>query len=311
MASFFIRMIEKQMRKGKDYVFDFNDQEAIEKFRETLRKMFAIMRKARGVKIESLQIGDISADRHTLKKSKVPDPMIMLHLHGGGYFSGSCESYRAFVSSLCKKFQVQAYSFNYRLVPEHSYPAALDDAFSVYKWLLEEQSIPAEKIILLGDSVGGGLALALLHRIRKQNLPQPKCAICISPWTDLTFTNESYKTNREKDDFFNFINLENAAKKYIGKDSAKNPEVSPIFADFTGFPPIFLQVGSTEMLLDDSVVIAEKMKEQGVSVIVDVWEGLFHAFPVFSRMPVIGRLTPEFKQAIKNMKLFIDSLETS
>jgi acetyl esterase/lipase len=130
----------------------------------------------------------------------------------------------------------------------------------------------------------------------------------MSPWTDLTLTNDSYVTNREADAFFNFTNLENAAKMYIGKESAKNPEISPIYADFTGFPPVFLQVGSTEMLLDDSLVIAEKMKKQGVSVTVDVWEGLFHDFPIFSRMPVIGRLSPEFKQAMKNVKQFVDDL---
>jgi acetyl esterase/lipase len=307
LASFFIKMIEKQMRKGKDHVFDFNDPEAVEQFRETLRKMFSVMRVARGVKIEQLQIGNIPAVKHTLK-SEVPDSMIMLHLHGGGYFSGSAEMYKAFVSNLCKKLQVHAYSISYRLVPEHPYPAAIDDVFFTYKWLLEEQSIPAEKIIIVGDSVGGGLALALLHRIGKHNLPQPKCVISISPWTDLTLSNDSYVTNRENDAFFNFTNLENAAKLYIGKNSAENPEISPIFADFSGFPPVFLQVGSKEMLLDDSIVIAEKMREQGVSVTVDVWEGMFHDFPIFSRMPVIGRLTPEFKRAIKNLKLFIDSL---
>jgi acetyl esterase/lipase len=309
MVSLFVKMIEKQMRKGKDHVFDFHDSDAVEEFRQTIAKMFGVMRKAKGVKIEQLQIGTIPAEKHTLKKAKVPDPMIMLHLHGGGYFSGSCKMYRAFVSNLCKKLQVNAYSISYRLVPEHPYPAALDDAFFTYKWLLEEKSIPAEKIILVGDSVGGGLALALLHRIGKHNLPQPKCAISISPWTDLTLSNNSYETNREKDAFFNFKNLENAAKLYIGKNSAENPEISPIFADFTNFPPIFLQVGSTEMLLDDSVVIAEKMKRQGVSVTVDVWEGLFHDFPIFSRMPIIGRLTPEFKQAIKNIRKFVESVK--
>jgi acetyl esterase/lipase len=123
----------------------------------------------------------------------------------------------------------------------------------------------------------------------------------------LTLTNNSYKTNREKDSFFNFTNLENAAKIYIGKDSAKNPEISPIFGEFRGFPPIFLQVASTEMLLDDSLVIAERMKEQGVPVTVDVWEDMFHDFPIFSPMPVVGKTIPEFRKAINNMKQFLDT----
>ena len=307
MATYFIRLLEKQMRKGKDYVFDFNDPVAVEKFRETIRKMFSIMQKARGVKIERIHIGNIPAENHTLKYLKVADPIMMLHLHGGGYFSGSAQMYRAFISFLCKKLQVNALSISYRLVPEHPYPAALDDAFTAYKWLLEEKSIPAENIIILGDSAGGGLTLALLHRIGKNCLPQPKCAITISPWTDLTLSNDSYTTNRENDDFFNFTNLENAARLYIGKDSAENPEISPIFSDFSGFPPVFFQVGSTEMLLNDSTVMAKRMEEQGVPVTIDVWEGLFHGFAIFSRMPVIGQLTPEFKRAINNMKLFIDN----
>jgi acetyl esterase/lipase len=296
------------MRKGKDHVFDFNDPEAVMKFRVTIRRMFLKMRKTRSIKIEQIQIGSVSAEKHTLKKPKNPDPMVMLHLHGGGYFSGSAEMYRSFVSNLCKNFQVNAYTIDYRLIPEHPYPAALNDAFSTYKWLLEEESLSAKKIFILGDSAGGGLTLALLHRIGKNNIPQPKCAICISPWTDLSLSNDSYVTNRERDAFFNFTNLENAAKLYIGKDSAENPEISPIHSDFSGFPPIFLQVGSTEMLLDDSKIIAENMKERGVSVITDVWEGLFHDFPIFATMPVIGRLIPEFKQAIKNMKHFVDNI---
>jgi acetyl esterase/lipase len=308
MGSFFINRIDKLMRKGKDHVFDFNNPEAVMKFRETLRKMFSKMRKIRSVKIEQLQIRSVSAETHTLKKPKNPDPMVMLHLHGGGYFSGSAEMYRSFVSDLCKNFLVNAYTIDYRLIPEHPYPAALNDAFSTYQWLLEEKSIPAKKIVILGDSAGGGLALALLHRIGKHNLPQPKGAICISPWTDLSLSNDSYVTNRDRDSFFNYTNLENAAKLYIGQDFPENPEISPIHSDFSSFPPIFLQVGSTEMLLDDSIIIAEKMKEQGVSVTTDVWEGLFHDFPIFATMPVIGRLIPEFKQARRNMKQFLDNL---
>jgi len=307
MRNIFLSMIEKQMRKGKEYIFDFNDPNAVENFRKTMHKMFSIMSIARSVNNEQLQIGSILTEKYTLRNPKVPDPMVMLHFHGGGYFSGSAAMYRAFVSNLCDKFHVHAYSISYRLVPEHPYPAAVDDAFAAYKWLLEEELLPAERIFIAGDSVGGGLALALLFRIRKQNLPQPKCALCISPWTDLTLSNNSYKTNRENDSFFNFTNLENAAKLYIGKDSAKNPEISPIFGDFRGFPPIFLQAASTEMLLDDSLVIAERMKEHGVSVTVDVWEGLFHAFPVFSTMPVLGKVIPEFRKAIVNMKQFLDT----
>lgn len=308
MASYFIEMFKKQMRKEKESVLDFNNIEDVEYVRNALRKMYSIMKKARSVNIEQIQMGRISAEKHTLRKPKVNEPMTMLQLHGGGFFTGSAEEYRAFVSNLCDKLQVNAYAVNYRLVPECPFPAALDDAFSSYKWLLEEKKLPAERIFLLGDSAGGGLVLSLLHRLKKNNMPLPKCALCISPWTDLTLSNESHVTNRDRDDFFNYEKLEKVAEAYIGKDSGHNPEISPMFADFKGFPPIFLQVDSTEMLLDDSVIISEKMKEQDVTVEIDIWDGLFHAFPTFANFPFVRFVTPEFKQAVNNMKLFLEGV---
>ncbi|NHJ24256.1 MAG: steryl acetyl hydrolase [Candidatus Lokiarchaeota archaeon] len=168
--------------------------------------------------------------------------------------------------------------------------------------------MPAENIIIMGDSAGGGLTLALLHRIGVQNLPQPKAAICLSAWTDLTLTSETMKTKIEQDVFFNVKNLETSVIAYVKTESPENPEISPIFADFNGFPPIFLQVGTREVLLDDSLIIAEKMKNQGVSVTVDLWEGMFHAFLIFIAIPILGKLTPEFRHALKNVKKFVDSL---
>ena len=308
MSSFFVRVLKRQLRKGKEQIIDLNDREGLESLRETLRKMFSLMRKTGSVEIRQIQIGSVPALQHRLKKPKVSDPMTMLHLHGGGFFSGSAEMYAGFVSDLCKRLQVHAYSISYRLIPEHPYPAALDDAFSSYKWLLDEKKIPAEKIFILGDSVGGGLALALLQRIKKDRLPKPGCAVCISPWTDLTLSNYSYLTNRETDVFFNFTNLKNTARIYAGEDSEKNPEISPSFGEFSDFPPVFFQAESTEMLFDDSMVVAEKMREQGVQAAVDVWEGMFHDFPIFGTMPLIGRFSPEFRQAVNNIKQFVESL---
>jgi acetyl esterase/lipase len=233
----------------------------------------------------------------------------MLYLHGGGYLFGSYIAYRSFLSNLCKKLDLQAaYCINYRVAPENPYPAGLDDAFFAYNWLLEEKSIPAENIIIMGDSAGGGLTLALLHRIGQQNLPQPKAAICLSAWTDLTMTSETLKTKLDEDPFFNIHNIEISALSYIGNDSPDNPEISPLFADFKGFPKIFLQVGSREVLLNDTLSIAEKMRNQGVSVTVDVHEGMFHAFLYFNTIPIIGKLTPEFRKAMKNIQSFVESL---
>ena len=292
------------MEVQKDFIFDMKN---VKEFREEFEKMFLKMKPAKGITLEEIQIGNIPAEKYLLNSEDLKS-RVMLYLHGGGYFSGSYISHRRFVSMLCKKLNLNAYSINYRLAPEDPYPAGLDDAYFAYKWLLEEKSIPAENLIIMGDSAGGGLTLALLYRIGIQNLPQPKAAICMSPWTDLTLTSETYKTKAEEDVFFNLTNMETSAKAYLHTHSPENPEISPIFANFNGFPPIFLQVGTREMLLNDSLIIAEKMKEKGVSVTVDVWEEMFHAFLIFSAIPIIGKLTPEFRQALKNVKKFVDNL---
>jgi monoterpene epsilon-lactone hydrolase len=304
MVSMFAKMIMKKMEVQKDFIFDMMN---VKEFRVEFEKMFVKMKPAKGIILEEIQIGNIPAEKYLLD-SEDSNSKVMLYFHGGGYFSGSYISHRRFVSILCKKLHLNAYSINYRLAPEDPYPAGLDDAFFAYQWLLEEKSIPAEKVIIMGDSAGGGLALALLHQIGTHNLPQPKAAVCLSPWTDLTLTSESFKTKVEQDVFFNVKNMETSAKAYLQTESPENPEISPIFADFNGFPPIFLQVGSREMLLDDSLVIAEKMENQGVSVTVDLWEGMFHAFLIFSAIPFIGKLTPEFRRALKNVKNFVDRL---
>ncbi|MFX1241009.1 MAG: alpha/beta hydrolase [Promethearchaeota archaeon] len=304
MVSMFANMIMKKMEVQKDFVFDMKN---VDEFRKEFEKMFLKMKPAKGITLKEIQIGNIPAEKFSLN-SEDTKSRVMLYLHGGGYFSGSYISHRRFVSILCKKLNLNAYSINYRLAPEDPYPAGLDDAFFTYKWLLEEKSIPAERIIIMGDSSGGGLTLALLHRIGTQNLPQPKAAICLSPWTDLTLTSETMMTKIEEDVFFNMENMKTSAKAYIHTESPENPEISPIFADFNGFPPIFLQVGTREMLLNDSLIIAEKMKKQGVSVTLDVWEGMFHAFLIFSAIPMIGKLTPEFRKALKNVKNFVDGL---
>ncbi|MFX1280514.1 MAG: alpha/beta hydrolase [Promethearchaeota archaeon] len=304
MVSKFAKMFMKKLGEQKDFIFDMKN---VEEFRKEFEKMFIKMKPAKGITLEEIQIGNIPAEKYSLN-SQDSKLRVMLYLHGGGYFSGSYISHRRFVSILCKKLNLHAYSINYRLAPEDPYPAGLDDAFFVYKWLLEEKSIPAEKIMIMGDSAGGGLTLALLYRIGIHNLPQPKAAICLSPWTDLTLTSETMKTKLDEEVFFNLENMETSARAYLQTESPENPEISPIFADFNGFPPIFLQVGTREILLNDSIIIAEKMKKQGVSVTVDPWEGMFHAFLIFIAIPILGKLTPEFRKAMKNVKTFVDNL---
>ena len=304
MVSITAKIIMKMLEKNKEHVFVL---EETDETRSVFDDMGSKAKPAKGVDFEEIQIGSIAAEKY-LRNSKEAISRVILYLHGGGYMFGSYVSHRALVSKFCRKLNCDAYSINYRLAPEHPYPAGLDDAFFAYKWLLEEKSIPPDNIILMGDSAGGGLALALLVRIRNENLPQPKAAITLSPWTDLTLTSESFKTKRDEDPFFNYINIETGALVYAGSESPENPEISPLYADFTDWPSIFIQVGSRELCLDDSVNIAEKMKKQGVAVTLDLWEGMFHAFLFLSTIPVIGKLTPEFRRAMNNIQTFVESL---
>ena len=310
MVSILAKMLMKILEKNKGHLMDMTNEKEVKDFRVVFDDMASKSKPAKGVHFEEIQIGNIPAEKYSLnaKDSENANSRVMLYLHGGGYTFGSYVSHRAFVSKLCKKLHLQAYTINYRLAPEDPFPAGLDDAFFAYKWLLEEKSIPSENIIVMGDSAGGGLALALLVRIGKQNLPQPKAAICLSPWTDLTMTSETLKTKVDEEPFFNVKNIESGALAYTGTASPENPEVSPIFGDFKGFPPIFIQVGTREVLLNDSLVIAEKMRKQGVSVTVDLHEGMFHAFLFFSAMPILGILMPEFRKALKNVQTFYESL---
>ncbi|MFX0103372.1 MAG: alpha/beta hydrolase [Candidatus Hodarchaeota archaeon] len=304
MTSIFAKIMIKQLLKNRDLKADLKD---VEEFRKFFENMVSKVKPAKGIDLEEIQIGDIPAEKHSSRSKD--SRLIMLYLHGGGYFFGSYVAYRGFVSKLCKELRLQhAYCINYQLAPENPYPAGLDDAFFTYKWMLEEKSIPAENIIIMGDSAGGGLTLALLHRIGKQNLPKPKAAICLSPWTDMTFTSKTLVTKKEEAPFFCIENIKTAAFAYMNSHDPKNPEISPMFADFNGFPPVFLQVGTRELLLDDSLVIAEKMKKNGVPVTLDVHEGMFHAFLAMMGFMPFRQLVPEFKRALKYVKKFVEDL---
>ena len=306
MISIRVKLLIKQLLKNKEHVFDMS---SIEDFRETIDNMNSKVKIPKGVNLEEIQIGDIPAEKYILqaKDSEDSSSKVMLYLHGGGYIFGSYKAYRSFVSKLCKKLHVNAYCINYRLAPENPFPAGLNDAFFTYKWLLEEKSIPPENIIIMGDSAGAGLALALLVRIKSHKLPQPNATICLSPFTDLTLKSETMITKLNDEVFFNIKNIKSSVEAYLGNESPENPEVSPLFANFKGFPPTFIQVGSREVLLDDSLVLARKMREQEVSVTLDVQEGMFHAFLFFAQIPFIGNAR-EFRRAMRNIQNFVKGL---
>jgi monoterpene epsilon-lactone hydrolase len=211
------------------------------------------------------------------------DKRVLLYFHGGGYAAGSINTHRPQVSQMVAYSGIKALMIEYRLAPENKYPAAIDDAALAYEYLLKNNYLP-EKIAFGGDSAGGGLTIATLLYLRDHNMPLPKCAICLSPWLDLTLSGDSIIANEKLDVMLIREAFPEWVKNYLGDVDPATPYASPYFADLHGLPPIYIQVGTAEMLMDDSVRFARKAQEQGVPVTIDVYEGYFHVFQAFFRI---------------------------
>ena len=236
-----------------------------------------------------------------LRPTKIFTTRVILQLHGGGYIGPLKNIYRTYAVHYSKiSYGADVLSVDYRLAPEHPYPAALEDAVSSYKWLMEEKNYSPSQIVIAGDSAGGGLTLALCLYLKDHNMPLPAGLILMSPWTDLTCSGESYTENREVDPVFGNSG-ENMIfhSTYIGENDPKNPYISPAYGDLTGFPPMLIQVGSYEILESDSKIIAEHAKKAHVKHRLSIYEGMFHEFQMALN------LMPESKEAWKEMKEFM------
>jgi acetyl esterase/lipase len=196
--------------------------------------------------------------------------------------------------------KARALMVGYRLAPEHRFPAAVDDTRAAYQWLLENHFNP-DHIIVAGDSCGGGLALSLLIRLREEAQPLPVAAVCLSPWTDLACTGESWETNRKKDIVLAPEALRKSAQLYLGESDPRTPLASPLYADLKGLPPILIQVGSHELLLSDATCFAEQAQAAGSPVTLQVWKDMQHEWHF------AANLLPESRQAISQIGQFIEA----
>jgi acetyl esterase/lipase len=213
----------------------------------------------------------------------------VLYLHGGGYTVGSLDAYRSLMAHLSVVCRAVVTGLDYRLAPEHTYPAALDDAVAAF----EEMSGPiaAEKIMVAGDSAGGGLALACMLKLQDKGSPPPGCATLISPWTDLTCSGESLGRERET--------YVEGALPYIGDFPPETVGISPLFGEFEGLPPLLIQVASDEALLDDSTRLETRAADAGVSVDIRLFDEAFHVFQMFTELP-------ESRDALSEIGRFFD-----
>jgi acetyl esterase/lipase len=223
-------------------------------------------------------------------------PEVLLYLHGGGYIACSAETHRPITVGLARQgFRV--FAANYRLAPEHRFPAALDDALAAYRALRDELDA-AKPLYVAGDSAGGGLALALLVAIKSAGLRQPDAAVAFSPWTDLSATGESLKTNDRRCAMFCGALIGPSAKFYLGATDARNPLASPLWADVSRLPPLLIHVSRDEVLRDDSVRFAERAREAGVSVELKIWPVVPHAWQLKASLP-------ESKQSLREAGAFL------
>jgi epsilon-lactone hydrolase len=225
------------------------------------------------------------ADRAGFGEWLAAAPRVILHLHGGGYFMGSSVTHRGFGAALARVSDAVVVLPDYRLVPEHPYPAALDDAEAVARWLTETCGVDPARLAVTGDSAGGGLAAGLLVRLRDQGAALPACYVGMSPWLDLAGTGESVTALDGIDPWIPAAMLPLPARFYAGELELDDPQISPLYADLSGLPPSLVFVGGDELLLDDAVRFTARARAAGVAADCGVYPGLWHVFPVFPGLP--------------------------
>lgn len=224
---------------------------------------------------------------------------MFLYFHGGAFQMGSPDTHAALVARISAASGLRGLSVDYRLAPEHRFPAPLEDARTVYAWLLDQGYEPQD-IVLCGDSAGGGLCLSLMLSLREEGQPLPTGAALMSPWTDMTISGESYDTRKNVDPLHQRGMLEAVARTYLGKTGdPKNPLASPLLADPADLPPLLIQVGDDEVVLDDSVVFAEACRSAGVDVTLEVEKNMIHVFQLYANE------LPEARAAIDRIGRFL------
>jgi acetyl esterase/lipase len=226
------------------------------------------------------------------------DGRVILYLHGGGYVIGSINTHREFASRLSRAAAARVLLIEYRLAPEHPHPAAVDDATAAYRWLLSNGATPAQ-LVVAGDSAGGGLTVATLVALRDAGVALPAAGVCLSPWVDLEGIGASMTTKASVDPMVQRDPLRKMAAQYLGGRDPRTPLAAPLYADLRGLPPLLIQVGTAETLLDDSTRLADRARAAGVAVTLEPWDDMIHVWQVFAAM------LPEGREAIERIGAFV------
>jgi epsilon-lactone hydrolase len=249
-----------------------------------------------GTEVEPAVLGGVKGEWVRVRRAR--RDAAVLYLHGGGYVIGSPASHRHLAAAIGEATGTSVFSADYRMAPEHPFPAAVDDAVAAYKGLIDS-GVAAANIAIMGDSAGGGLTIATLVAARDKGLPMPGCAVAISPWADLSQGGESYRSRLKRDPMITKPGLDAMAAAYLGGADAKTPLASPLFADLKDLPPLLIQVGSEEALHDDSVQLAARAEAAGVDVSLESWGGMVHVWHIFH--PILG----EGRDAVARIGSFV------
>ncbi|PLT35162.1 alpha/beta hydrolase [Bacillus sp. V5-8f] len=274
---------------------------SLQESREGLDKLLGSFPLDPEVKVEKLSVEGIPVEWVAAPNAR--QDAVFLYLHGGGYIVGSLNTHRDIASKLSRATATRVLVIDYRLAPENPYPAAIEDAVKAYRWVVSSGVSP-ERIIIGGDSAGGGLTMATLLSLREAGDTLPAAAVLLSPWTDMEGTGESMESRASVDPWLNPEQTRQSPVLYIGSLDPRHPHVSPIYADLKGLPPMIVHVGNDEILLDDSVRLVEKARAAGIDVTFKIWEEMWHVFQQFP--------TPEAKQSIDEIgEYVVQKLNTS
>lgn len=275
-----------------------NDVPGVARIRAHMEKFaYLVPRAPKGTVAVKTALGGAPVIRVTTPRSRADRHI--LYLHGGGYVCGRPVHYRDFIWRIADAADATVHMVDYRLGPEHPFPAAVDDAVAAYRSLLTAAVEPA-RLAVMGDSAGGGLTFATLLKLRDERDAMPAAAVALSPWTDLTLTSESCVRFAKTDPMLSPDPAKVFVRWYLGDADPKHPYASPLFGDPAGLPPSLIQVGSDEILLDDAVHLGERMRSAGVAAEVDIWPRMPHVWQMFARV------LPEAQQAIRRIGAFLN-----
>ncbi|WP_286081671.1 alpha/beta hydrolase [Parablautia intestinalis] len=248
----------------------------IEKHRQSQDHVGALLGNSKEILIRSVKIQDMEGEWVSVNRAHMKK-YVILYCHGGGYSTGSCLYARTLTTKIASSTSMDVLCFDYRLAPENPYPAAINDAMAAWNYLML-LGYGARDVIVAGDSAGGNMALSLVLKLKEEERILPRGLVLMSPWSDLTSSGKTHKSRAEVDPVLDAQYLDRMIHNYVEGQDLNNPLISPLFGDFTGFPPTYIQVGNNEILLSDSTMLHKKLIEANVSVKLDIFEGMWHVF---------------------------------